>query len=214
MRYSIPYKYITIEGNIGAGKTTLSRLLSEEMQASLILERFAENPFLELFYSDKKRYGFQVELFFLADRYKQLKEAITNMNLFADTLVSDYFLDKCFIFARNNIEELEYKLYMQLFDIIKMTLPYPDLVIYLNTPTDKLLENIEKRGREFEKNITSDYLNEINSSYLRHFAQIENRKILMLDATHYDFLQDKSLISRLCQQLEKPFQAGITKIQL
>ena len=95
-----------------------------------------------------------------------------------------------------------------------MTLPYPDLIIYLNTSTDKLLENIEKRGREFEKNITADYLNEINSSYLRHFAQIEDRKILMLDSTHYDFLEDKSLISRLCKQLENPFPTGITKIQL
>ena len=152
------YNFITIEGNIGAGKTTLAHLLSKHFNARLILEEFAENPFLPNFYENKEQYAFPLELFFMAERYKQLKELLQSKDLFQNLTISDYLFTKCLLFAKVNLPEQEFLLYQKLFDIINPQLVQPDLLIYLHAPINKLKENIKKRNRSYEQSIGRDYL--------------------------------------------------------
>ena len=151
------YSYIAIEGNIGAGKTTLSTILSERLGAKLVLEEFAENPFLPKFYEEPDKYSFQLELSFLAERYQQILKELQNRNLFHQVVISDYIIHKSRIFAKTNLDRATYKLYNQLYQLIIKSMPKPELIIYLNNDTDKLLSNINKRGRTYEQNIKSDY---------------------------------------------------------
>ena len=150
--------FLVIEGNIGAGKTTFAKMLSEEYDAKLILERFAENPFLPKFYSDPEKYSFPLELSFLAERYGQLKKELTNRDLFHQHTIADYYFMKSLIFAQNTLAQDEYNLYRNFFDIIYERLPKPDLFVYLHLPEDHLIANIRKRGREYEQSIDADYL--------------------------------------------------------
>lgn len=152
------YNFITIEGNIGAGKTTLSRLLSRHYNARLILEEFAENPFLPKFYESPEQYAFPLELFFMAERYKQLKDLLQTNDLFQQLTISDYLFTKCLLFAKVNLPEEEFRLYQKLFDIINPQIVQPQLLIYLHTPVEKLQKNIKKRNRSYEQNIPDDYL--------------------------------------------------------
>ena len=161
------YKFITVEGNIGAGKTTLSSLLQQSFDGKLILEQFADNPFLPKFYEDRKRYSFPLELSFLAERYKQLKDMLNTRDLFNQYIISDYLFIKSKLFAKVNLPEDEYKLYETLFDIIYPNLPEPDLIIYLHAPLDKLKQNIKSRNRDYEQNIQDDYLIELQNAYLQ-----------------------------------------------
>jgi deoxyadenosine/deoxycytidine kinase len=160
------YKYITIEGNIGAGKTTLAQMLQKELGANLILEQFADNPFLPKFYADKDKYSFPLELSFLAERFKQLKEMLNTRDLFNQFTVSDYLFIKSKLFAKVNLQEDEYKLYETIFDIIYLNLPKPDLIIYLHAPLSKLKSNIKLRGREYEQNIEDEYLMDLQNEIL------------------------------------------------
>ena len=152
------YHFITIEGNIGAGKTTLSHLLSKKMNARLVLEGFADNPFLPKFYEDPKQYAFPLELFFMAERYKQMKEMFQANDLFQSVTISDYLFTKCLLFAKVNLPEEEFKLYHKLFDIIHQQVIFPEILIYLHAPVSKLQQNIKKRNRTYEQNIPDDYL--------------------------------------------------------
>ncbi|MGB0178345.1 MAG: deoxynucleoside kinase, partial [Owenweeksia sp.] len=157
--------YICIEGNIGSGKTTLARLLSEEMNARLILEEFEDNPFLAGFYEDPIRYSFPLEMSFLADRYHQLKQKLSEPDLFQPLVVSDYTLLKSLIFARINLKEMEYRLYRDFFAIIERQLPKPDLIVFINRSLDAAKRNIVSRGRDYEQNIQHDYLKNIHEGY-------------------------------------------------
>src|ERR671920_444605 len=159
------YNFITIEGNIGAGKTTLAHLLSRHFNARLILEEFADNPFLASFYQNPKQYAFPLELFFMAERYKQLKELIHTTDLFQNITVSDYLFTKCLLFAKVNLPEEEFRLYQKLFDIIHQQLLHPDILIYLHAPVHKLQANIKRRQREYEQEIPDDYLFNIQETY-------------------------------------------------
>src|SRR6187549_3007782 len=152
------YHFITIEGNIGAGKTTLAHLLSRHYNARLILEEFADNPFLPKFYESPELYAFPLELFFMAERYKQLKELIQQKDLFQQLTISDYLFTKCLLFAKVNLPDEEFRLYQKLFDIINPQIVQPDILIYLHTPVNKLQQNIKKRNRSFEQNIPDEYL--------------------------------------------------------
>lgn len=154
-------QFLVIEGNIGAGKTTLSRKFAEEFNAKFILEQFADNPFLPKFYKDQERYSFPLELSFLADRYRQIKKEVLTLDLFHTFLVADYFFAKSSIFAQNTLKADEYHLFKQIFDIISESMPEPDLYVYLHANTDKLLKNIKNRGRNFEQNIEASYLKKI-----------------------------------------------------
>ena len=165
------YSFLTIEGNIGAGKTTLANLLSKHFNSRLILEEFAENPFLPKFYQNPDQYAFPLELFFMAERYKQLKEMLQTNDMFLKTTVSDYLFTKCLLFAKVNLREEEFRLYQKLFDIINPQIIQPDILIYLHSPVSKLQENIKKRNRSYEQLIPNDYLFNLQETYTQYIKQ-------------------------------------------
>ena len=181
------YHYITIEGNIGAGKTTLAHLLSRHYNARLILEQFADNPFLPKFYENPKLYAFPLELFFMAERYKQLKDLVHTKDLFHQFTISDYLFTKCLLFAKVNLPEEEFRLYQKLFEIIHQQITQPDLLIYLHAPVQKLQENIKKRQRVYEQSISDEYLFNLQQTYT-HYIKQHNIKTLFIDASNADFL--------------------------
>lgn len=201
------YHFITIEGNIGAGKTTLSHLLSRHFNARLILEEFADNPFLPKFYENPEQFAFPLELFFMAERYKQLKDLIQQKDLFQTITISDYLFTKCLLFAKVNLPEDEFRLYQRLFEIIHQQLLKPDLLIYLHAPVHKLRENIKKRKRSYEQNIQEDYLFKIQETYT-HYIKQHNLKTIFIDATHADFLGNEKHLQVVLDALEKDYDEG------
>lgn len=206
------YKYIVVEGCIGAGKTTLAEMLSSDMNAELILERFADNCFLPKFYKDPIHYAFPVEMTFLTDRYQQLKQLLSQRDMFKDLVISDYFIDKCIIFSKNNLQADEYNLYTKVYDIISTYLPKPDLLIYLYNNSERLLKNIAKRGRSFEQEITAEYLDNIQDSYMTYLKQHPNLPILIVEARDLDFVQNPEDYNKIKQLLDKEYPVGITRI--
>ncbi len=188
----IKYNYVVIEGNIGAGKTTLAGKISTQFNAQLILEHFGDNPFLPKFYNDPEKYSFPLELSFLASRYKQLKEELGPQDLFKSFTVADYYFMKSLVFAASTLNEDEYNLYRQIFYIIYGTLPKPDIYVYLHLSTDRLLMNIEKRGRSYEKTITKEYLQKIQDSYFSFFRQNPENKYLVIDINKIDFVANEN----------------------
>ena len=208
-------RYLVIEGNIGTGKTSLSKLIAEKYKAKLFLEQYAENPFLPKFYENPERYSFPLELSFLADRYNQLKKNLSSFDLFNELIVSDYFFMKSLIFSAHNLQEDEYKLYRQLFDIIYSTLPKPDLYVYLHKNTDLLLKNISKRGREYEKNISAEYLKNIETGYFNFFKQQNQIKIVIIDTNNIDFVNNKDDFNRIEKAIfDNEYKVGIIRIIL
>jgi deoxyadenosine/deoxycytidine kinase len=184
------YNFIAIEGNIGSGKTSLSKMLAEEFDAKLILEQFADNPFLPKFYKDQKKYAFPLEMSFLAERYQQLSDETIQPELFSPFIISDYYVFKSLIFAEVTLEEEEFKLYKRLFLMMYNNLVKPDLFVYLYQSTDRLLENIKKRGRDYEKDIESNYLKMINKGYLNFIKSQTGLKILVVDVSKIDFVNN------------------------
>lgn len=185
-------QYIVIEGNIGAGKTTLAEMLARDCNARLVLEQFADNPFLPKFYADPKKYGFQLELSFLAERYRQLNTNVYHPELFNTTTIADYYFVKSLIFARITLQNDEFALYRQLFDIIMQRLPLPSLYVYLHSPVERLLRNIATRGRDYEQNISADYLADIQQSYLTYFKTADKFPIVVIDTSKLDFVHNKT----------------------
>ncbi len=183
------FNYIAIEGNIGAGKTTLALKLAEDCNAKLILERFADNPFLPKFYKDQSRYAFPLEMSFLADRYQQLSDDLAQFDLFKDFVVADYHIFKSLIFAKVTLQEDEFRLYKTMFDIIHKEMPKPDLYVYLYQNTDRLLVNIKKRGRSYEQDIPADYLEKINQGYLDYIKTQTDLNVLIIDVSGLDFVK-------------------------
>lgn len=208
-------RYLVIEGNIGAGKTSLCKQIADKHRAKLFLEQYAENPFLPKFYENPERYSFPLELSFLADRYTQLKNSVSSFDLFNELIVSDYFFMKSLIFSAHTLQEEEYKLYRQLFYIIYNILPKPDLYVYLHKTTDKLLININKRGREYEKNITADYLKNIETGYFNFFKQQNQMKILIIDTNNIDFVNSQEDFDKLEAAIfDNEYQLGINRLIL
>lgn len=207
---AVRYNYIVIEGNIGAGKTTLASMIAREYNAKLILERFADNPFLPKFYNDPARYSFPLELSFLADRYRQLKEELVEQDLFRSFTVADYYFMKSLVFSSKTLEKDEFSLYRQLFYIIYSSLPKPDLYVYLHVPPERLLKNIALRGREYEKTITADYLIGIQESYFNFFRQNPENRYLVLDMSNIDFVTSQSDYERIRETIfATPVAQGI-----
>lgn len=201
---------ITIEGNIGAGKTTLAQMLARDYNARLILEEFSDNPFLSKFYEDPSRYGFPVELFFMAERYNQLKQQISEQELFNTMTVTDYLFIKSLLFASINLSDEEYSLYQRLFNIINPTLPQPDIVLYLHVPPDKLLQNIHARGRKYEYQIDADYLQSIQDRYFSYFKTVRDQlRIVILDASTLDFVQRPADYQHIKNAIEDSYSPGI-----
>ena len=184
------YNYIAIEGNIGAGKTSLANMMSDEFNAKVVLERFADNPFLPKFYEDKERYAFPLEMSFLADRYQQLSDDLAQFDLFKNFIVSDYYIFKSLIFAQVTLQKEEYALYRKMFDIMYKEITKPDLYIYLYQNTDRLLENIKKRGREYEQNIEAEYLQKIHDGYANFIKTEQHLNTLIIDVSELDFVEN------------------------
>lgn len=182
------FNYIAIEGNIGAGKTTLTNMIAEDFNAKIILERFADNPFLPKFYEDNERYAFPLEMSFLADRYQQLSDDLAQFDLFKNFIVSDYYIFKSLIFAQVTLQKDEYFLYRKMFDIMYNEISKPDLYIYLYQETPRLLENIKNRGRDYEQNIAPEYLDKIHKGYSTFIKTEKNLNTLIIDVTNKDFL--------------------------
>jgi deoxyguanosine kinase len=201
------YQFITIEGNIGAGKTTLAHLLSKHYDARLILEEFADNPFLSKFYENPKQYAFPLELFFMAERFKQQKDLLQQKDLFQHVSISDYLFTKCLLFAKVNLPEDEFRLYQRLFEIVHQQMVQPDLLIYLHAPVSKLKENIRKRNRSYEKNIADDYLFSIQETYT-HYIRQHNMKTLFIDASNADFLGNEKHMKVVIDALEHDYTEG------
>ncbi len=201
------YHFIAIEGNIGAGKTTLAHLLSKHFNARLILEKFADNPFLAKFYENPQQNAFPLELFFMAERYKQLKELVHTKDLFQHLTVSDYLFTKCLLFAKVNLPEEEFLLYQRLFDIITQQLIQPDLLIYLHAPVSHLQENIRKRGRSYEQRIPDEYLYNIQQTYT-HYIKQHNIRTLYVDVGKADFLGNEKHLKTIIHALDKDYDMG------
>lgn len=201
------YNFITIEGNIGAGKTTLAQILSKKYNARLILEEFADNPFLPKFYENPTQYAFPLELFFMAERFKQQKELLQQKDMFQSLTLSDYLFTKCLLFAKVTLPEDEFRLYQRLFDIIHQQVVQPDLLIYLHAPVSKLQLNIKKRNRAYEQNIPDEYLFNIQETYTQYIKQ-HNIKTLLVDASNADFLGNDKHLETIYEALEKDYDDG------
>ena len=207
--------YVVIEGNIGAGKTTLSRMIAEKHNAKLVLEQFADNPFLPKFYKNQERYSFPLELSFLAERYKQLNQELRSGSLFQPLIVADYFFMKSLIFARNTLAEDEYHLYRQIFEIIYQSIPKPDLYIYLQLPKDKLIANIKRRGREYEQTISAAYLENIQRGYFDFIKQHPEYTFLVLDTSNIDFVANPLDFKKIEEAIfNQQYKKGINRLSL
>ncbi len=201
------HRFITIEGNIGAGKTTLAHLLSKQLNARLILEAFADNPFLPKFYENPDQYAFPLELFFMAERYKQLKDMLHTQDLFQHVTVSDYLFTKCLLFAKVTLPEEEFRLYQKLFDIIHAQLLFPDVLIYLHAPVKKLQENIKKRNRVYEQGINNEYLFSIQETYISYIKQ-QNINTIFIDVSNADFLGNEKHVQVVLDALNSNLENG------
>lgn len=209
------HKFITIEGNIGAGKTTLTKKIAEEYNARILLEQFSDNPFLPKFYQNPEKYSFILEMSFLADRYIQLKNDLQALNLFQPFLISDYYFSKSLIFAKTTLKNDEYKLYRKLFNIIYKSLPKPDLYVYLHVDIEKLLLNIHKRGRDYEQTINKDYLKKINNNYFDYFKQQADISFLIIDTSGIDFVNYQNDYEKIKNTIfNNDYPKGISRIEL
>ena len=204
------YKHIVIEGNIGSGKTTLATMLSSDFDARLILEQFADNPFLPRFYKDPDKHSFPLELFFMAERYYQLKN-LKEQDLFQPQIISDYFFMKSRLFAQNNLQYDEMHLFNRLFDIIFSSLPKPNLVVYLHSDVLRLQENIKKRGRDYEQNISDSYLQDIQDKYFDYLRKQHDFPVLVLDVTNIDFVLDLDVYESIKSLLRFSYEKGVHK---
>jgi deoxyadenosine/deoxycytidine kinase len=209
-----PHQYIAIEGNIGAGKTTLSHMLAEQFGSRLILEQFTDNPFLPFFYDNPERYAFPVELFFMTERHKQLQELLSQQDLFQQSIIADYFFVKTLLFARNNLNDQEYRLFQRLFNILNASFPKPQLLVYLHRSVDDLLDNIRKRGRTYEKDISPDYLLSIQNAYFDYFKANPDLPILMVDVEDADWVEQAEHYERLLDMISRTYPAGLHRKKL
>jgi len=211
----LDFNYLVIEGNIGAGKTTLATKLAEETNAKLILEQFVDNPFLPKFYKDPDRYAFPVELSFLSERYQQLKTELQDRDLFQTRIVSDYHLSKCAIFSKNTLKEDELILFEKMFSIISLQVPRPDLYVYLHVSVEKLLENIKHRGRSYEQDIQHEYLIEVQKGYFNFFKSRDDLHILVIDTNNIDFVNNDSDYTRIKKTIfEGDYNKGLNMVIL
>jgi deoxyguanosine kinase len=213
-QHPFPHRFLAIEGNIGAGKTTLSRMLAADYNCELILEQFTDNPFLTNFYEHPERYAFPVELFFMTERHKQLQEHFSQGSLFGATTVSDYFFVKTLLFARNNLNEEEFRLFQRLFHVLNAQFPKPDLLVYLYRPVEDLITNIHNRGREYELDIKPDYLDSIQKAYLSYFRSMTEVPVLILDISGVSFWQDDQAYQRIKEILVQSYPPGFHQLAL
>lgn len=204
------YNYIAIEGNIGAGKTTLADMIARDFKGRLILEQFQDNPFLAKFYKNPERYALPLELAFLSERYQQLKTELSNPDIFHRFTISDYFINKSVIFARKTLNDDEFHLFFKVFDIMNTHIPKPDLLVHLYVDVNRLHQNIIKRGRDYEQGIQSEYLIKIQESYFDYLKQQTALRILLLDINQLDFVNSTAHYAMIINAINQPYPLGIT----
>ena len=205
---NMQYNFICIEGNIGVGKTSLAEKIAADCNARLVLEKFANNPFLPKFYKEPTKYAFPLELFFLAERYKQIKQ-LREQDIFLDFTISDYFFIKSRLFAQNNLTEDELQLFYSLFDIMLANLPKPSLLIYLHADIQYLQKNIKRRERTYEQDIADCYLLKIQNKYLDFFKKQNDFPVLIIDVTNADFVQNDSVYQKIFSAIKKSYPIGL-----
>ncbi len=209
-----PYEYVVIEGNIGSGKTTLSKKLAERWGSRLMLEEFKDNPFLPKFYENPKQHSFALELSFLAERYHQKRDELNRTDLFKPGIVCDYSFAKSLVFARINLDDDEFELYQNLFHIIHGRLPKPDLLVFLHCGEEQSLRQIKMRGRDYEQNISREYLQQINSGYLNFFRQQSETRILILKTDGVDFVRSTEQLDQIFHAIEQARTLGTHIVEL
>jgi deoxyguanosine kinase len=213
--HTLPYNFIAIEGNIGAGKTTFCELLSRDFNCRLILEQFTDNPFLPLFYDQPERYAFPVELFFMTERHKQLQAAFSSgADLFTPLSIADYFFLKTLLFAKNNLSDEEFRLFQRLFEVLNSTFPKPDILVYLHRSVEDVMKNIRKRGRNFETDISAEYLTGIQNVYFEYFRTETELPILIIDVEDVDYISDTEAYQKLVAILQQKYENGIHRLEI
>ena len=208
------YNYIAIEGNIGAGKTSLATMISEQFNGKLILEQFEDNSFLPKFYKEPDKYAFPLEMSFLAERYQQLKDQLTKQDLFRTFTISDYLFIKSLIFAKNNLQADEFALFSTMFTIIDEFLPKPDLLVYLYLDVPLLQRNIRNRGRSYEQDIQDTYLENIQNGYFDHIRKMNNTRVLIIDTNNIDFVENAGDYESILSLIDKDYSPGIHRFTL
>lgn len=214
MQQELPYTYISIEGNIGAGKTTLAKMLAEQFNCRLILEQFTDNPFLPYFYEDPERYAFPLELFFMTERYKQMQTLLPQQELFRDLTISDYFFTKTLLFARNNLQDEEFRMFQRLFQTLSASFPKPEMIVYLHRSVDKLMENIRRRGRDYENSITPAYLKKIQNVYFEYFRMETSIPVVIIDVDQIDFVEDQKYYQEIVNCINTKYLPGVHQLIL
>lgn len=209
-----PYNYIAIEGNIGAGKTSLSEMIARDHGGKLVLEQFSDNPFLPKFYKDRDKYAFPLEMSFLAERFQQLSDELPSGDLFSTFTVSDYFVLKSLIFAEVNLPRDEFELYRRVFDLMYRQIPKPDLLVYLHRGVGDLQRQIKMRGREYEQGIPDSYLEEVQASYFQFLKQQRTLPVLVLELGSLDFVGDSSVYERMLKIMSRNYAAGMSILSL
>lgn len=208
------YRHIAIEGNIGAGKTTLACLLSEAYNGRLILEEYADNPYLPKFYENPEKFALQLETSFLLDRYKQLSSILSEPNIFKNFVIADYMLAKSLLFAKINLSAGDYKLYSTFYNVIEKKIPKPEIIFYLHGTTDQLKKNIVKRGRSYEQTINKFYLGKIERIYFEYFKQNPQLKVVVIDVNGKNWVSDMYAYENLLKVFEKEYKTGINYVGL
>ena len=201
-------KYIAIEGVIGVGKTTLAKILSDRLNGKLILENFEDNPFLEKFYNDPVSYAFHTQMYFLMSRYKQLQE-IKQIDLFHEYYIADYIFEKDKIFAYLNLQDDELKLYEKIVGLIEKSIVTPDIIIYLQSSVERLMNNIKHRDREIEKEIKEDYIKDLNEGYNYFFFRYKATKVMIVNSAEIDFVNNELDFENLISEIMKPDHSAI-----
>lgn len=209
----LPYSYIAIEGNIGAGKTSLTNKLAEEFNAKTVLEEFADNPFLPKFYEQPERYAFPLELSFLSERFAQLKKELNSRDLFQPHVLSDYFINKSKIFAKANLNKDEYDLFDKVYELMQPHLPKPELLVYLHLEVDQLQANIKKRGREYEQQIQDKYLQKIQKNYFAFLKRQRKLRVVIVDTSEVDFVNVDADYERMKEILSSPYKPGLHRVK-
>ncbi|OAV45371.1 deoxynucleoside kinase [Lewinella sp. 4G2] len=206
--------FIAVEGNIGAGKTTFATRLAKEENRRLILESFADNPFLPPFYEDQERYGFPVELFFMAERHKQLSAELARADLFSNGTIADYIFVKTLLFARNTLNEEEFRLFTRIFKTMDAGFPDPDLIVYLHRPVNVLQQQIAKRGRSYEQDIQNDYLASVQQAYTSYFGTQKDTPVLILKLGSADFMGNQAVYQKMKDAISNAATEGVTTIEI
>jgi deoxyadenosine/deoxycytidine kinase len=213
MKSSLPYSYIAVEGNIGAGKTSLAKIFSGIYNTDLVLEEFADNTFLPQFYENPDRFAFPLEMSFLAERYQQLKARQESASKNNKVLISDYLFEKSIFFANVNLKGNELELFRRFFELINQNLRQPDLILYLNKSTGELQKNISKRGRTYEQNIPASYLNSITQQYQQHLKDYRDIPVLFVESDNIDFIENSSDLRFLLELIQNRNQIGFYNVQ-